>query len=39
MFTGIIETLGIVTKQENEGSNLHITVNSSFTKKLKILIK
>ena len=36
MFTGIIETLGIVTKQENEGSNLHITVNSSFAKKLKI---
>ena len=36
MFTGIIETLGIVKKIENEGSNRHITVASSFVDELKI---
>jgi len=36
MFTGIIETLGEITKLEKEGSNLHITVNSSITEELKI---
>ncbi|TMM59077.1 riboflavin synthase [Maribacter algarum] len=36
MFTGIIETLGKVTKLEKEGSNLHISVNSAITEELKI---
>jgi len=36
MFTGIIETLGEVTQLENEGSNLHITIDSSLTSTLKI---
>ncbi|RBW55312.1 riboflavin synthase [Tenacibaculum sp. E3R01] len=36
MFTGIIETLGIVTKLEKEKGNLHLTVKSSITSELKI---
>ncbi len=36
MFTGIIETLGKITKLEQEGSNLHISVNSAITEELKI---
>ncbi|SEE18045.1 riboflavin synthase [Tenacibaculum sp. MAR_2010_89] len=36
MFTGIIETLGIVTKLEKEKGNLHLTVKSSITNELKI---
>ncbi len=36
MFTGIIETLGKVTKLHNEDTNLHITVTSSITPELKI---
>jgi len=36
MFTGIIETLGEITKLEQDGSNLHITVNSAITQELKI---
>lgn len=36
MFTGIIETLGEVTKLENEGSNLHITIKASIAQELKI---
>ncbi|MFS4492657.1 riboflavin synthase [Maribacter sp. 2308TA10-17] len=36
MFTGIIETLGKVTKLEKEGSNLHISVSSAITEELKI---
>ena len=36
MFTGIIETLGKVTKLEKERSNLHISVNSAITEELKI---
>lgn len=36
MFTGIIETLGKITKIEKEQDNLHITVNSSITSELKI---
>ena len=36
MFTGIIETLGEVSKLEKEGSNLHITVDSAITNELKI---
>ena len=36
MFTGIIETLGKVTKIEKEQENLHLTVKSSLTSELKI---
>ncbi|MFK7811403.1 MAG: riboflavin synthase [Maribacter sp.] len=36
MFTGIIETLGAITKLEKDGSNLHISVDSSITQELKI---
>lgn len=36
MFTGIIESLGTITDIKNEGSNLHLTVNASFTDELKI---
>jgi len=36
MFTGIIETLGQVVNLETEGSNLHITLSSSFSTTLKI---
>jgi riboflavin synthase len=36
MFTGIIETLGVVKKIEKEQGNLHITIQSNFTNELKI---
>jgi len=36
MFTGIIETLGKVIKLENEGSNVHISIESALTQELKI---
>jgi len=36
MFTGIIETLGEITKIERQGSNLQITLISSITDQLKI---
>jgi riboflavin synthase len=36
MFTGIIETLGEITKLEQDGTNLHISVNSTITHELKI---
>ncbi len=36
MFTGIIETLGTVTKLEKEESNLHLTIVSNITDTLKI---
>lgn len=36
MFTGIIETLGEVTKIENEKNNIHIEVKASITNELKI---
>nr|WP_317633087.1 riboflavin synthase [uncultured Flavobacterium sp.] len=36
MFTGIVETLGIIKKVVNQGDNLHITVESDFTNELKI---
>jgi len=31
MFTGIIETIGIVTNLKTEDDNLHITVKSNIT--------
>lgn len=36
MFTGIIETQGIIKDLKKEGENLHITLNSSITHELKI---
>lgn len=36
MFTGIIETLGLIKNIEKEQDNLHITVSSSLTNELKI---
>lgn len=36
MFTGIIETLGIIKDIQKEDENLHITVSSAITNELKI---
>ncbi len=36
MFTGIIETAGVVKKLTQENTNLHITVSSNITNELKI---
>ena len=36
MFTGIIETLGIIKDLKRENDNLHITVSSTITNELKI---
>ncbi|POY35192.1 riboflavin synthase [Solitalea longa] len=36
MFTGIIETLGVVKQIKNEGSNIHFTIESSISNELKI---
>ncbi len=36
MFTGIIETIGIIKDLKHEDTNLHITVFSSITSELKI---
>ena len=36
MFTGIIETLGIIKDIQKENENLHITVSSTITNELKI---
>ena len=36
MFTGIIETLGIVKEIQKDGDNLHLTITSDITKELKI---
>ncbi len=36
MFTGIVETLGLVKRIEKEKENLHLTIESSFTDELKI---
>lgn len=36
MFTGIIETLGTVTKLVREGSNLHLSIRSAIGQQLKI---
>ena len=36
MFTGIIETLGIIHEVEKEHDNVHITVKSELTSELKI---
>ena len=34
MFTGIIETLGVVKKIEKDQENLHVTIQSDFTSEL-----
>jgi riboflavin synthase len=36
MFTGIIETKGVVTQIETQGSNINFRIRSSFTQELKI---
>lgn len=36
MFTGIIETLGLVKKIEKEQENIHFTIESELTNELKI---
>ncbi len=36
MFTGIIETLGVVSKLEREKENLHITIKNDLAQELKI---
>lgn len=36
MFTGIIETLGVVQEVKKEQDNIHITINSSIANELKI---
>jgi riboflavin synthase len=36
MFTGIIETLGVIQEIKKENSNVHITMNSSITGELQI---
>ncbi|HLT52616.1 MAG TPA: riboflavin synthase [Flavobacteriaceae bacterium] len=36
MFTGIVETLGLITKLEKVGGNLNITLKSTITSELKI---
>lgn len=36
MFTGIVETLGIIQDIRKEGTNLHLSVASSITTELKI---
>jgi riboflavin synthase len=36
MFTGIIEQIGELKRKEQEGGNVHFTIESSFTHELKI---
>jgi riboflavin synthase len=36
MFTGIIESMGIVKNIEQEGDNFHITIECNFTNELKV---
>lgn len=36
MFTGIIESLGVVEKIQKEGTNLHLTIASPISNELKI---
>ncbi|WP_333598918.1 riboflavin synthase [Flavobacterium sp.] len=36
MFTGIIETLGIIKEIQKDNDNLHVTVSSAITHELKI---
>ena len=36
MFTGIIETLGIIKKIVKEQDNIHLTIECNFTNELKV---
>lgn len=36
MFTGIVETLGVIRKIEHDQTNVHLFIESSFTEMLKI---
>lgn len=36
MFSGIIETIAILTKKETEGTNVHFTFSSKFSSELKV---
>ena len=36
LFTGIIETLGTLTRIEREGTNIHFTIASALSKELKV---
>ena len=36
MFSGIIETIAILTNKETEGTNVHFTFSSQFTSELKV---
>lgn len=36
MFTGIIESLGLIQEIKKEGENIHLTISSSISKELKI---
>ena len=36
MFTGIIESLGVVEKIEREGTNVHFTLSCDFSSELKV---
>lgn len=36
MFTGIVETLGVITKIEKDQENLHLSLTSAITNELKI---
>ncbi len=36
MFTGIIETLGKITRLKKDGGNLHLTISSKLTPELKV---
>lgn len=36
MFTGIIETLGKITRHKKDGSNLHLSISSKLTPELKV---
>lgn len=36
MFTGIIETIGVVANSVKEQGNLHLTIKSDITHELKI---
>ena len=36
MFTGIIENVGTILKQEEEGSNIHYTIESDLASELKV---
>ena len=36
MFTGIIETLGIIKNIVKDQDNIHLTIKSNFTNELKV---